>query len=262
MKQRSIDFSKFSSIKIGPLVDVTIIEYKDEFPKDHILIGHANNLLISPNPPKLMLLGRDFDYIKIERDSLIVGAATPTGKLLSFCKKFDIGGFEYVVKLPGTVGGMLAMNAGVKSYETFNDLIEIKTNLGTFAKNDIEHGYRYAKLPGIAIESRFTLKKGYDENLAKELLQLRANQPKMPSAGSIFKNPPEDFAGRLIEAAGLKGVRLGNMAWSDMHANFLVNLGNGRYEDAMALIELAQKSVYEKFGKKLELEVKILKLNN
>jgi len=258
LKQRSIDFSKFSSIKIGPLVDVAIIEDGDELPKDHILIGHANNLLIAPNPPKLMMLGRDFDYIKIERDTLIVGAATPTGKLLSFCKKFDIGGFEYVAKLPGTVGGMLAMNAGVKSYEPFCNLLEIKTNLGTFAKNDIEHGYRYAKLPGIAMEARFKLKKWYDENLAKELLQLRANQPKMPSAGSVFKNPPGDFAGRLIEAAGLKGMRLGNMAWSDMHANFLVNLGNGSYEEEMELIELAQKRVYEKFGKKLELEVKII----
>ena len=258
MKQRSIDFSKFSSIKIGPLVDVTIIEYGDEFPKDHILIGHANNLLIAPNPPKLMMLGRDFDYIKIERDSLIVGAATPTGKLLSFCKKFDIGGFEFVAKLPGTVGGMLAMNAGVKSYETFDNLLEIKTNLGTFAKNDIEYGYRYAKLPGIALEAHFAIQTGFDKNLTNQLLQLRSNQPNLPSAGSAFKNPPGDFAGRLIEAAGLKGVRLGNMAWSDMHANFLVNLGNGKFEEAMELIELAQKRVYEKFGKKLELEVKII----
>jgi len=258
LKQRSIDFSKFSSIKIGPLVDVTIIEYKDELPKDHMIIGYANNLLISPSPPKLMMLGDDFDYIKIEKDSLVIGAATSTGKLLSFCRKFDIGGFEYIAKLPGTIGGMIAMNAGVKSYETFDLLLEIKTDRGFFVKEDIEYGYRYAKLPGTVLEARFKLKNGYNKNLTKKLIQLRSNQPKMPSAGSIFKNPPGDFAGRLIEAVGLKGARLGNVAWSDIHANFLVNLGDGRYEDAMALIELAQKSVYEKFGKRLELEVKIV----
>ena len=258
MKQKSIDFSKFSSIKIGPIVDVTVIEKGDEIPKDSLLIGHANNLLISPNPPKLMILGKDFDYIKIENERLIIGAATPTGKILSFCKRFDIGGFEYVAKLPGTLGGMLAMNAGVKSYETFNTLLEIKTDIGTFAKDDIDHGYRYAKLPGIALEGTFKFQKGFNKNLAEQLLQLRKNQPQLPSAGSAFKNPPSDYAGRLIEAVGLKGERIGNMAWSDMHANFLVNLGGGTFDDAMALIELAQKRVFNVFNIELELELKVI----
>ncbi|SFO92749.1 UDP-N-acetylmuramate dehydrogenase [Hydrogenimonas thermophila] len=258
MKKRSIDFSKFSSIKIGPVVDVTVIEKGDVLPKDHLLIGHANNLLISPMPPKLMMLGKDFDYIKIEDERLIIGAATPTGKILSFCKKFDIGGFEYVAKLPGTLGGMLAMNAGVKSYETFNTLLEVKTDIGTFAKEEIEHGYRYANLPGIALEGTFKFEKGFNKNLAEQLLQLRTNQPQLPSAGSAFKNPPGDYAGRLIEAVGLKGERIGNMAWSDMHANFLVNLGGGIFDDAITLIELAKKRVFDMFNIELEIEIKII----
>ncbi len=258
MKKRSIDFSKFSSIKIGPVVDVAIIESGDEIPKDHQLIGRANNLLISPTPPKLMMLGKDFDYIKIEDECLIIGAATPTGKILSFCKRFDIGGFEYVAKLPGTLGGMLAMNAGVKSYETFNTLLEVKTDIGTFAKDEIEHGYRYANLPGIALEGTFKFEKGFNKNLAEELLQLRKNQPQLPSAGSAFKNPPGDYAGRLIEAVGLKGKSIGGMAWSDMHANFLVNLGGGRYEDAVELIEIAKRKVSKYFNINLELEIVIV----
>ena len=258
MRRRIIDFSKFSSIKIGPQVDVMVLEKGDQPPKTHTLIGHANNLLVGPTPPPLMMLGRDFDYIKREGDYLTIGAATPTGKILSFCKKFDIGGFEYVAKLPGTLGGMLAMNAGVKAYETFNHLIEIQTDKGRFAKDQIDHGYRYAKLPGIAYEATFIVKKGFDRALAEALLALRKNQPPLPSAGSAFKNPPGDYAGRLIEAVGLKGHRIGQMAWSDMHANFLVNLGGGCFEDAMALIALAQTRVSSIFGIKLELELKII----
>lgn len=258
MKQRHIDFSKFSSIKIGPIVDVTLIEKDDEIPKDHTLIGSANNLLISPNPPKLMMLSKDFDYIKLKDDRLIIGASTPTGKILSFCKRFDIGGFEFVAKLPGSLGGMLAMNAGVKSYETFNSLLEIKTDIGTFAKDDIDYGYRYANLPGIAFEGIFKPQKGFNRDLARELLNLRKNQPQLPSAGSTFKNPPGDYAGRLIEAVGLKGKHIGNMAWSDMHANFLVNFGGGTFDNAITLIELAKKRVFDRFGIELELEVKLI----
>ena len=243
---------------MGPTVRVSVIERGDEIPKDHLLIGHANNLLISPTPPKLMMLSKDFDYIKIEDDHLIIGAATPTGKILSFCKRFDIGGFEFVAKLPGSLGGMLAMNAGVKSFETFNSLLEIKTDIGTFTKEQIEYGYRYVKLPSIALEGRFKFQKGFNKTLANQLLQLRKNQPQLPSAGSVFKNPKGDYAGRLIEAVGLKGKCIGDMAWSDKHANFLVNLGGGTFDDAIALIELAKKRVLGGFGIELELEIKVI----
>ena len=258
MTTRRIDFSKFSSICIGPVVDVAVIEKGDALPKEHFLIGHANNLLVGPVPPPLMMLGKDFDYVRSEGERLIIGAATPTGKILSFCRRHDIGGFEYVAKLPGTLGGMLAMNAGVKAHETFNLLLEVTTDRGVFGKEKIPYGYRYAKLPGIAYEAAFICTKGYDAELATELLQLRSNQPKEPSAGSAFKNPPGDYAGRLIEAVGLKGHRIGNMAWSGMHANFLVNLGGGTFDEAMALIELAKKRVFEAFGTALELELKII----
>ena len=87
---------------------------------------------------------------------------------------------------------------------------------------------------------------------------MRANQPSTPSAGSCFKNPEGDYAGRLIEAVGLKGKKVGNMEFSTQHANFLVNHGNGNFEDALTLINEAQKKVFEEFGRKLELEIVIL----
>jgi len=256
---KTVDFSRYSSIKIGPVAEVAVLEEGDTIPADRFLVGGANNLLISPTPPPLMMLGKDFDYCRIEGKNLEIGAATPTGKILSFARKHDLAGFEFVAKLPGTLGGMLAMNAGVKKYEIFNILDSVRIAGKWLPAETIEHGYRFARLPGIATAARFPLRKGYDEPLRQELLQLRNNQPKEPSAGSAFKNPPNDYAGRLIEAVGLKGYRVGGMAWSEVHANFLVNLGGGTYDDAIELIQEAKKRVFERLGIHLEEEIRILR---
>ncbi len=204
---KTIDFSKYSSIKVGKPIRVMMIEKGDALPKDRYLIGGANNLLVSPNPPPLMMLSKDFATITQEGNMLIIGAAMPTGRIVSYAKKHDIAGFEFCAKLPGTLGGMLAMNAGVKSYEIFNILHSIKLNGEWILAKDIEHGYRFAKLGGIATHARFEIHHGFNQKLLDELLALRTNQPHEPSAGSAFKNPEGDYAGRLIEAAGLKGRR-------------------------------------------------------
>ncbi|ADV45467.1 UDP-N-acetylmuramate dehydrogenase [Nitratifractor salsuginis] len=258
---KSIDFSRYSSIKIGPAAEVLMLEKGEAVPAGRFLVGGANNLLISPTPPPLMMLSKDFDYCRIEEDFLEIGAATPTGKILSFAKKHDLAGFEFVAKLPGTLGGMLAMNAGVKEYEIFPLLDSVEIEGRWIPAGKIEHGYRYAKLPGIATAARFPLRQGYDETLRRSLLRLRENQPKEPSAGSAFKNPPGDYAGRLIEAVGLKGYRQGDMAWSEIHANFLVNLGGGTFDEATELINLAKERVRERFGIELEEEIKILDIS-
>ncbi|MDD5405337.1 MAG: UDP-N-acetylmuramate dehydrogenase [Sulfurovaceae bacterium] len=258
MFYKTIDFSKFSSIRIGQEEDVLMIEKGDVIPKDRYLIGHGNNLLISTTPLPLMMLSKDFDFINLKDDILSIGAATPTGKILSFVKKHDIAGFEFISKLPGSLGGMLAMNAGVKEYEIFNILDSVCIDGDWKEKETIEHGYRFAKLGGIALEARFRIKHGFDTKLLESLMLLRANQPKEPSAGSLFKNPSVDHAGRLIEAVGLKGTQIGGMAWSEVHANFLVNKGGGTFSEAMQLIDLAKKKVQDQFGITLQEEVKIL----
>ena len=205
-----------------------------------------------------MMLGKSYDFFKIEKDTLIVGCATKTGRLLSFAKKNDIANFEFIAKLPGTIGGMVAMNAGVKSYEVFNIIKEIEIDGTWIKKEDIEYGYRFAKLGGIARKVKFILEKGYNDILKEELLKLRANQPQEASAGSFFKNPDNDYAGRLIEAVGLKGKRVGNMAFSEVHANFLVNLGGGTYEEAIELANLAKDLVFKEFSVQLKEEVKVI----
>ncbi len=257
MPTRRIDFSKFSSIRIGPIVDVVMIE-DDTYPSDHLLIGAANNLLIGPNPPPLMMLSKIYDFIRIENDLLHIGAATPGGRVVSFCKKHDIAGFEFLSKLPGTLGGMLKMNAGLKEWEIFNDLVALRTRKGWIPKEAIAHGYRSTAINDVIFEAAFTCKRGFASKQLDLFAAMRTNQPKDPSAGSAFKNPPGDYAGRLIEAVGLKGKRIGNMAWSEVHANFLVNLGGGTYEEAMALITLAEAEVLKRFTVTLEREIIVI----
>lgn len=235
-----------------------MIEKNDTLPTDRYLIGGANNLLISPTSPPLMMLSKDFSFISLDNSILTIGASTPSGKIVSYAKKHNIGGFEFCGKLPGMLGGLLAMNAGVKEYEIFNILHSIKIDGVWIKRDEIEYGYRFANLKGIATEAKFEIEEGFNQMLVDELANLRSNQPKEASAGSAFKNPKGDYAGRLIEAVGLKGVRRGGMGWSEVHSNFLVNFGGGRFEDAKYLIDLAKVKVFDNFGILLEEEIKIL----
>ena len=255
---KSIHFSTYSSIKIGPVVDVLLLDAIAPLPVGYKLIGGANNLLVSPNPPPLAMLGKSFNFIYLEENVLYIGGATPSGKILSFAKKHNLTGFELMQKLPGTLGGMVAMNAGLKEWEIFNDLLAIRTENGWIQKESIEHGYRFAKIEGVVYEATFACKNGFDENVLAMFKKMRDNQPKEPSAGSCFKNPVGYFAGKLIEEAGFKGKHVGNMMFSNVHANFLVNLGGGTYEDAIELITAVKEEIFKRFGIKLEEEIIIL----
>lgn len=260
MRKKTIDFSKYSSIRLGPVLEVDVIENEtDAKTFDGIIIGGAYNLIVTGKNKRLAVLGEEFEYIRLEDDRLYVGAAMSGGRVFSFAKKNNLAGFEFIGGLPGTIGGMLSMNAGLKGQEIFNNLLAVKFADGYRQKSEIEHGYRFANLDGIALEAVFDVScKGFDEGLFEELKNARKNQPKNPSAGSCFKNPPNNFAGKLIEEAGMKGCQIGGMAFSEVHANFLVNLGDGKVEEALEIIELAQKKVFENSSVKLELEVKII----
>ncbi len=257
MNFKTIDFSKFSSIRIGPIVEVALIE-DDIVPEGRRIVGSANNLLVSPTPPPLMILSKHYDFIRIEDNQLIIGAATPGGRVVSFCKKNNIAHFEYLSKLPGTLGGMLKMNAGLKEYEIFNHLIAIRTQSGWIPKGEIQYGYRTTSINEVVFEAAFERAEGFSFENLEMFAKMRSNQPNDPSAGSCFKNPPNDYAGRLIEAVGLKGQHVGAMAFSEVHANFLVNYGGGTFEDAFYLIREAQRRVLEAFAIELQCEVVIL----
>lgn len=257
--KKLIDFKKYSSIHIGPQLEVDLIDKIDIKYEDFYIIGQGNNLLVSPKTTKkIAVLSEKFDYIKLEDGKLKVGCATKSGKLHSFCKKNNIANLEFMVGLPGNLGGIVKMNAGLKSYEVFNYIDSIKTCSGYIKKEDIEYGYRYTKIDKIVYEVVFNVELGYSEDMKKEFMFMRSNQPHEPSAGSCFKNPKGDYAGRLIEAVGLKGLRVGDMEFSKIHANFLVNHGSGTYEDAITLINSAKQKVKEQFNIELQEEIIII----
>ena len=258
MHIKTIDFSKYSSLKIGQEVEVTLLDKADDYSDEYFFIGGANNLLLSPTPPKLMMLSKKYDYIKIEDNLLKIGGATPSGKVASFCKKHNIANFEFLSHLPGKMGGLVYMNAGLKEYEIFNFLYDVTTIEKKFLKDEIIYEYRRTNIKKPIIEVTFLVENGFDNEKVELFKKMRSNQPKLPSAGSCFKNPKGDYAGRLIEAVGLKGYRVGAMEFSSIHANFLVNHGAGEYKDAIYLIEEVQKRVFKEFGVKLELEIQIL----
>ncbi|MCK9472206.1 UDP-N-acetylmuramate dehydrogenase [Sulfurimonas sp.] len=258
MKIQSINFCKFSSIKIGGCLDVFLLEDCNQNYKDFYMIGSCNNILMGTKPPHLLKLSKKYDYIKIENNTLKIGGATPSGKIASFCKKHNIANFEFLSHLPGTLGGLVYMNAGLREYEIFNHLLFITTCGGVFEKREIAHGYRFTNIKTPILEATFTLEYGYDKERLLMFKAMRHNQPSTPSAGSCFKNPKGDYAGRLIEAVGLKGYRVGDTEFSKEHANFLTNVQNATFDDAIHLIKEAQKRVYEKFGIWLECEIAVL----
>ena len=252
-----INFKKYTSIHIGGEHEVKIINAIDDYSKYKIL-GRGHNSLISNNPPPLAILGEEFDYIDEKDGLLIVGAATSSGKLLTYCRKNNIAHFELLAKLPGNMGGLIKMNAGLKQWEIFNYLHSIKTQDGVFLKKDIPHSYRHTEIKGIVYEVTFKIEEGFDKEQQKLFNKMRDNQPNIPSAGSCFKNPEGYSAGYLIENVGLKGYQIGGMSFSIQHANFLVNLGDGTFDEAMELINLAKKKVKEKFDISLEVEIEII----
>ncbi|MBI3045166.1 MAG: UDP-N-acetylmuramate dehydrogenase [Betaproteobacteria bacterium] len=209
------------------------------------------------------------------------GVASP--KVARFAALHDLAGAEFLAGIPGTVGGALAMNAGCYGGETWDIVARVTTVdrtgvLRERTRNDYEIDYRHVRLQAEGgrrkaernhpseewfASATFRLRRGPGAESRRkitELLKRRiATQPLgEPNAGSVFRNPPGDFAARLIEGCGLKGRVIGGARISEKHANFIVNLGRARAADIEALIALAERAVKEKFGIELEREVRIV----
>lgn len=195
------------------------------------------------------------------------GVGMPT--LIGYAIRRSLAGLEWAAGIPGTVAGCVVMNAGTRLGEMKDSVraVRIVTPTGTlidWPAHEIEFGYRRAKLPaGIVAGVWLQLKPGVRsdiEQVVKDYLHYRREtQPlTLPSAGCVFKNPPNDSAGRVVEAAGLKGAHVGDAEVSDKHANFIVNRGHASAKDVLALIKKIQGQVVRKTGMKLELELKLV----
>jgi UDP-N-acetylmuramate dehydrogenase len=199
---------------------------------------------------------------------LLLPAGAPSSRLVQRAQEAGLVGCEFAAGIPGTLGGLVAMNAGTPAGEMKDILVraEVATadGLGWVEAAELGLGYRRSRLPALGICTRLevALRPG-DPAAAREAMRAdldrrRATQPlDQPSFGSTFANPPGDHAGRLLEAAGLKGHRIGGAMWSTVHANFVVNLGGARAADVLGLVNLARSRVRERSGVVLEPEVRL-----
>ena len=205
---------------------------------------------------------------RLDGDRVRAGAGLPCALLARQCVRWQLGPAAFFAGIPGTVGGALAMNAGAFGGETWTHVESVATidrsgSVRERARTDFRVGYRsvhgaddeWFLAATFALQHDATTARGLKEMLARR----NATQPLgQPSCGSVFRNPPGDYAGRLIEHAGLKGARIGGAVVSQKHANFIVNEGDATAADIEALIERVQADVEKTFGVRLEPEVRVV----
>jgi len=239
------------------------------------VIGNGSNLLVPDDGYNgvIIKLKGEFSTIKVEGDYVMVNSGAKLSEVYTVAYENSLTGFEFASGIPGTIGGAIFMNAGAYGGE-MKDIVESvevldldNFELRELKNEELEFSYRKSIIQRknyIVTTIKLKLKKGNKEEINSVYEDLRdrrnSKQPlNFGSAGSTFKRPEEHFASKLIEDAGLKGYHI-NDAWvSEKHSGFIVNKGNASYKEVMELIEYVQKVVFEKFGVKLETEVRILK---
>lgn len=239
------------------------------------VIGNGSNLLVPDEGYNgvIIKLKSEFSTIQVKDEYLIVNSGAKLSEVYTVAYENSLTGFEFASGIPGTIGGAIYMNAGAYGGE-MKDIVESvevldldNFELRELKNEELEFSYRKSIIQRknyIVTTIKLKLQKGNKEeiNAVYEDLRERRNskQPlNLGSAGSTFKRPEGHFASKLIEDAGLKGYHI-NDAWvSEKHSGFVVNKGNASYKEVMELIEYVQKVVFEKFGVKLETEVRILK---
>ena len=236
-----------------------------------LVLGKGSNLLVSDRGVRgiTVVLGGAFRSSRIENGLVEAGAGVPNTVLLQRLQKAGVGGLAALAGVPGTIGGAIRMNAGTRLGEIAErvDSVELLLADGRLERVGaaaLRFAYRQALLPPDAIVTRAWLRvstEGVDAEraaVAEHLAYRKATQPlELPSCGSVFKNPPGDHAGRLVEAAGLKGAASGGAQISELHANFIVNRGGATAADVVALVCRARDAVRERFAVTLEPEVHV-----
>ncbi|HET9599751.1 MAG TPA: UDP-N-acetylmuramate dehydrogenase [Anaeromyxobacteraceae bacterium] len=235
------------------------------------VLGGGANLLVADRGVRgaVLKLPQELGEERTDGTRLVLAAGAPSSRLVARAQKLGLVGVEWAAGIPGTLGGLVAMNAGTRTGE-MRDVarrVEIATadGAGWVDAAELRFAYRTAHLPpgGVVTRVEVELREGDVAAAAAamkaDVERRRATQPlTQPTFGSTFTNPPSDFAGRLIEAVGLKGHRVGNATWSPVHANFVTNLGGATARDVLALVNLARARVRERFGVTLEPEVRFL----
>jgi UDP-N-acetylmuramate dehydrogenase len=274
-----------TTIKIGGPADIFIEPSSIEnliklldFINKHKLkwraIGRGSNLLVSDKGIEgiVIKLGKGLDHLEINGSEIRVGGGHSLVSLSTLISKKGLSGLEFASGIPGSVGGAVYMNAGAHGSDISKILkkAHILFEDGTMewlSNEEMEFSYRTSilqnKRPGIVVEAIFQLTEGDRTTIVNQMQKnkdyRKETQPwNYPCAGSIFRNPLPNYAGKLIENAGLKGFSIGGAKISEMHGNFIVNAGNATAEDVLALIQHVKDTIYKLYQIKMETEVEII----
>ncbi len=298
-----VDMSRHTSWRAGgraqhlyqPANLADLVAFLHTMPADEPLlaVGLGSNLLVRDGGLRgtVLLLHAALNELRLEDGLIYVQAGVPGAKLARFAALHNLSGAEFFAGIPGTLGGMLAMNAGCYGGETWNVVarVQVVTRSGELLQrttDEYEIGYRSVArsksprafgaspllqrgvrgdlpFPEFFVGAWLKLPAGDGETARQEIKALLAkriaSQPlNLPNAGSVFRNPPDDHAARLIEQCGLKGRQIGGARVSEQHANFIVNMGGATAADIENLINEVQTTVKEKTGIKLHPEVRIV----
>jgi len=283
--QFAVPLSRYTSLRVGgPAGAIAAPADRDELARllgicsrrgiPHAVLGSGFNTIASDSGFDGVVI-RMNSWRRLEEEAegrLRAESGVSHSQITNFCVERGLSGLEFACGIPGSVGGWIAMNAGIPEREVKDAVLEVEVMEPDGAspqhlRRD-ELDFTYRALRGLAdgaliVSALFEVREKSPALVRSEVDRLLAKrsdaQPlNRPSCGSVFKNPPGDFAGRLIESVGLKGRRIGGAEISQLHANFITNLGGATAGDVQALIEEAQKQVYDATGIRLLPEVRIL----
>ena len=283
--KENVILAPYTSARIGGPADILLVAdsssdltrivkllWKHEMP--FTLLGGGSNVLVSDKGIRgVVILNRakGVTFHTGDQPSVTAESGVVFSNLANRCASKGLAGLEWAATVPGTIGGAVYGNAGAFGGDMAGNLIsaELLTENGkeTLTVDQFGYGYRTSvlkrgELKAIVLSAELSLKNSTKDDVTVKIQQFsahrKATQPPGASMGSMFKNPPGDYAGRLIESAGLKGTRIGNAEISPLHGNFFINHENTKASDIRALIELVQKTVKEKQDVELELEVELI----
>ena len=254
---------------------IKVIEIINENKIQLTILGSGSNVLVSDNGIRgaVISLKNSLKQIEVDDNILYAECGTMLGKIVKHAVKNNLIGLENLNGVPGTLGGALIMNAGAWGGEISENLIHVevinsKSEIQKIQKKDLNFSYRQSSFnkDDILLSAKFNLKKADKDIIKENFIEAQSGRKKsqplnMRSAGSLFKNPKNNSAGKLLDDAGLKGFSVGDAKISEKHANFFINDGDASSRDMLMLIKKAHKVVKDKFNVNLSLEVKLMGFN-
>ena len=254
---------------------IKVIEIINDNKIQLTILGSGSNVLVSDNGIRgaVISLKNSLKKIEVDENILYAECGTMLGKIVKHAVKNNLIGLENLNGVPGTLGGALIMNAGAWGGEISENLIHVevinsKSEIQKIQKKDLNFSYRQSSFDkdDILLSAKFNLKKADKDIIKENFIEAQSGRKKSQplnkrSAGSLFKNPTNSSAGKLLDDAGLKGFSIGDAKISEKHANFFINDGDASSRDMLMLIKKAHKEVKDKFNVNLSLEVKLMGFN-